>query len=422
MRKKSPHPLQTVGVWLLAAACAVAADWPRFRGPQGDGKALDANPPVTWDTEKNVAWKAELPGPGNSSPIVQANRVYVTSSHHEGHTRSLLCFDRDSGDLLWQRDVQYAGEELTHDTNPQCGSTPAADAERVVVWHGSAGLHCYDHAGELQWSRDLGEFRHIWGYGSSPIWYQQSVILYGGPGSQTFLAAFDRDTGETLWRIDEPGSDSGEDRPDGEKPVWRGSWSTPVLRQHAGRDELILSQPDHVRAYDPRDGAVLWSCPGLSDLVYTSPVVQGSVIVCMSGYHGPALAVNINGAASGETHEPVWRLGDRQPQRIGSGVLLEDALYMANEDGTFQCIDVTTGQDLWKARLTGSRVWGSLVLAGGRLYVTDQKGTTHVIAPNDEELQVLSTNPLEEPSNSTPAIVGKEIFVRTMEHLYCIRE
>jgi outer membrane protein assembly factor BamB len=404
----------------LASVHVRAADWPAFRGPGLNGVSDETGLPLTWSADKNVRWKTPLPAPGNSSPIVSRDRVFVTCATDEGKHRGLYCFDRRDGRMLWQRAVEFDEPDLTHATNPYCGSSPAADGRHVVAWHGSAGLHCYDYDGQLLWSRDLGAFRHIWGYGSSPVFYGDSILLNCGPGARTFVTAVDRRTGETRWRVDEPGGDEGQEQP-GQKPKWIGSWSTPVVAKVGESDQILVSLPHHVQAYDPRDGKVLWSCDGLGDLVYTSVLVGEGIGVAMGGYHGPAIGFKLGGSGNVTGANRLWHVTAQNPQRIGSGVIVGDHVYMVNEPGIVQCLELETGQEVWKDRLGGEKVWASIVAAEGRLYVTDEAGTTCVFAPNPQRLEVLARNEVGEPTNSTLAVSDGQIFLRTFEHLLCIQ-
>lgn len=436
-----------VAAWISLAAVtsasfALAGDWVTFRGPGGTGISTESKAPLEWGPDKNIKWKAKLPGPGNSSPIVSGDKVFITCATNKGHDRSLFCYDRKDGKELWVQTVHYDGDEPTHGTSPYCGSSPAADGERVVVWHSSAGLYCYDYNGKQLWSRDLGTFRHIWGYGASPVLYGDSILLNCGPGPRTFLIAVDRRTGETLWQTDEPGGDSGEEPPapkeagdkkddsskDSPKKAparrapWIGSWSTPLVAKVDGQDQIIVSFPRHVHAYDPNTGKIVWTCDGLGDLVYTSPLVSDGIGVAMGGFHGPAIGFKLGGSGNVTAQNRLWLEKPQQPQRIGSGVIIGKHIYMANEQGIAQCIELETGKEVWKERLPGGPIWGSLILAAGRLYVTNQKGTTLVMEPNTEKLKLLAENPLNERSNSTPAFSDGQVFVRTFENLYCIEE
>lgn len=402
---------------LLLARTVSAGDWPQFRGPHGNGVTQARNLPAEWGPDKNVKWFAKLPAPGNSSPIVSNGRVFVTCAEEGGKKRELHCLDARTGHELWVRSVEWDKPEKTHRTNPYCGSTPAADGQLVVVWHGSAGLYCYDFDGKLQWKRDLGPFTHIWGYGSSPLIHGGTVFLNAGPGKRQFLVALDLKTGKERWKRDEPGgSDSAKGR-------YIGSWSTPVIAKIDGREQLLCSMPTRVVACDPRNGELLWEIAGIKgkrgDLFYTSPVLGKGVGVVMGGFGGPIVAFKLGGEGNVTGQNILWKTEKIQPQRIGSGVIVGDAVFVADTPGTARCFDLKTGKQRWQTRL-GSSQWGSLVLADGKLYVTNQRGTTHVFKPNPEKFERIATNDLKEPTNSTPAITDGEIFLRTARGVYCI--
>lgn len=400
------------------AGAAQAEDWPAFRGPAGDGISSEKGVPLHWGPERNIKWKTPLPDRGNSSPIVSGNRVFLTCATDSGASRGLYCYDRATGQLIWAKLVSYAGKDPTHETNPYCGSSPAADGKHVVVWHGSAGLHCYDYEGRPLWSRDLGAFKHIWGYGSSPVFLGEKIILNCGPSARTFVTAINVENGKTIWQQDEPGGASGEKGAD----EWIGSWSTPVIAKIDGREQILVSLPYHVNAYDPADGKILWSCDGLDKLVYTSPLIGDGIVVAMGGYHGPALGLKPGGSGNITASNRLWLTTTKNPQRIGSGIIVGRHLFMANEQHIAQCIDVESGKDLWQTRMPEGTIWASLVRVGDRLYVTNQNGTTIVFRSNPEKFELLAENALGEPSNSTLAVSNGEIFLRTFEHLYCIGE
>ncbi len=398
-----------------------AADWPSFRGPNGNGITEETGFPLEWSTGKNVRWKLALPNRGNESPIVSNGRVFVTSATEEGTERRLHCVDRKTGELLWTKTVAFEDVEPTHQTNPFGAATPAATQERVVVWHGSAGLFCYNFDGNELWKRDLGKVGHIWGYGSSPVIHGDRVLLNFGPGKEQFIVAVSLRDGEVVWRYDEAGGNN--DR----QGRMSGSWSTPVIADVGGSEQIICSMPTRVVALSPDAGSLLWSCDGISgkngDLVYTSPLIGKGVGIAMGGYTGPALGFRLDKASSGDvtaTHR-LWHDEQKHPQRIGSGVILGEHVFMANAGpGILQCLEASTGKELWKDRGPGANHWGSIVFADGRLYVTNQKGTTVVFAPNAEKFEPLAENPLGEPSNSTPAFSDGQIFLRTDGHLWCI--
>jgi len=414
-----------VAVGLLACAGILSADdWPAFRGAAGNGISSEKSAPSTWAADKNIKWKVALSQPGNGSPIVSNGRVFIAGSEDkEGKRRSLACYDRKDGKQVWVKTIEFGKEMPTHDTNTHSPSTPASDGKSVVVWHGSAGLHCYDFDGKSLWSRDLGEFEHMWGEGTSPVIHDGKVFLNTGPGKKkVFVAAFKLATGETIWEKEEPYKGDGNRNEDNQ---FMGSWSTPLVVKVEGKDQLICLMPLRVVAYAPEDGKLLWSCEGNrfknGDLAYSSPSLVGDVLIAYSGYGGPGLGVKVGGSGDVTATNRVWR-NPSSPQSIGSGVSLDGYLYMPFAGANvIDCIDPKTGKSVWREKQKGA-FWGSIVVAGGKAYVTDQKGRTVVFKPSPEKFEPIAVNELGENSNSTPAISNGEIFIRTFKGLYCIAE
>ena len=408
-------------LWCLIAWSGVgaAADWPAFRGPTHNGIS-DGKAPTAWGLEDNIRWKVGLPNEGNGSPIVVEQHVLLAVAEgDEGKQRSLLCFDASRGDPLWVKTVEFAELQPTHATNPYCGTTPASDGQRVVVWHGSAGLHCYDLDGKKVWSRDLGQFRHMWGYGSSPIIHNGRVILHTGHGKRVFVTALEMATGKTLWETDEP-LEGGIDRNDTGK--YMGSWSTPVVAKVNGKDQIVVALPTRVNAYDPNSGDIVWSCDGMrhdsGDLAYSSPVIAGNICFVTGGFRGPAMGIRLGGSGNVTMTHRLWRTED-QPQSIGSGVFADGHVYRPNAGpGTIQCVDPANGRILWTER-AGSH-WSSIVMANGLLYATAQNATTIVFRPNAEKLEVVAKNSLDGTCHATPAIANGRIYIRTGQQLFCI--
>jgi outer membrane protein assembly factor BamB len=417
-------------IWLVRSSVGIvsaliafslsAADWPAFRGSNGDGISFEDKAPLHWATNKNVQWKAELPGPGSSSPIVSRSRVFLTCAENAGHKRNFYCFDAQDGNRLWVRSVEFDGNEPTHPSNPYCASTPVANGERVVVWHGSAGVFCYDYDGNQLWKTEVAPVRHDWGYASSPILHQGKVLLNYGPGAQTFLAALDLATGNLLWKYDESGGLDSTDK----RMV--GSWTTPIIIQVNGKDQVLCSMPTRVIACDPTTGALLWFCTGLgtekTDLVYASPVVSDGIGVAFTGWvTGPTIGFKLGGAGDVTASNRLWL--EKQPQRIGSAVVVGNYLYLVNAGpGIAQCIECRTGKVRWSEPLNGGESWGSVVMVAGRLYVTSRRGVTSVFRPDPLKFELLASNDLGERSNATPAIANGRIYLRTDRHLFCIAD
>src|SRR4051812_42451650 len=247
---------------LASSTMALAADWPAWRGPTGQGESIEKNLPLKWSNTENVKWKVPLGDPGNSTPVIWKKRIFLTQANKGGTVRSLLCFDRADGKQLWRNDVNYPETERNWKPDWYGNASPATDGERVVVSFGSAGMFCYDVSGKELWKRtDLGKWEHQFGNGSSPVLYKDLAILWCGPNAsakdRNFLLAVDKKTGKTAWEHEEKG----------------GSWGTPLITKVGDKDHLILGIPRQLKAYDPANGKELWFCDGLTDLVYTSALV-----------------------------------------------------------------------------------------------------------------------------------------------------
>jgi outer membrane protein assembly factor BamB len=409
---------------------ASADNWPAWRGSHGDGHSTETKLPLQWSATQNVRWKVPLPDEGNSSPIVWGDRVFITQASDKAswppkpaaggpasaNKRSIMCFERATGKLLWQRDTMYPEKESTHPTNPFCSASPVTDGERVIVSHGSAGLMCYDFSGKELWRHDLGKLEHIWGNASSPILHGNLAILWCGPGDRQFLLAVDKTNGQTVWQYDVPGGKSGQG---GE---WIGSWCTPLLTRVDGHDELILAAPRVVKGLDPRSGTELWSCTGLGDLVYASPVCSGDgIVVAMSGFGGPALAVRAGGKGDVTKTHRLWHHAQKNDQRVGSPVLVGEHVYLLNATGIAQCFELKTGKDLWNKQRVGGQSWSSIVAASGRLYVGSHGGDVFVLDASPK-FKLLATNALgtKEKVLSSLAAADGELFIRAYRHLWCI--
>src|SRR6185503_20229029 len=189
---------------VVSALTTLADNWPAWRGLDGNGICRETQLPLRWSTNENVRWNVPLPEPGNSTPIVWSNRVFVTQAIEKEKRRTLMCFDRRDGKLLWQRGPIWTDKELTHPDNPPCTPSPVTDGQRVIAWFGSAGVYCFDFDGRELWRRDLGLQKHEWGYASSPVLYRDLCFLNFGPGQRSFVIALDKKTGATVWQRDAP--------------------------------------------------------------------------------------------------------------------------------------------------------------------------------------------------------------------------
>jgi outer membrane protein assembly factor BamB len=412
----------------IGVAPLLADHWPAWRGPNADGVARGKNFPVEWSESKNIRWKIALPDRGNSTPVVWGTRVFVTQAIENQGRRTVMCFNRNDGKLLWQSGTSWQEKEQTHGDNPYCSASPATDGDRVIVWFGSAGVYCYDLEGKEVWHRDFGLQQHEWGYGSSPVIQGQLCILYHGPGPGAQFLALDKKTGRTIWKFDEPPART-EGRTDGFKgkePGYVGSWSTPLVIHAAGRDELVMSFPNRLIAFEPESGKQLWVCDGLNPLVYTSPIYGGGLVVTMGGFFGSALGVKPGGNGDVTGTHRVWREERAKKNRCGSGVIKDGRIYLVNMEGFVECVDLKTGIQIWEERLPKAGAkgesWSSPLLAGDRIYAVNQSGDV-IVMKAGPKFEVLSVNSIgNEMTNASLVPSDDEFLLRTHKHLWCIGE
>lgn len=390
------------------ASLARAENWPEWRGPGRQGHTSERNLPLTWSAKDNVKWKVKLPEASNSTPIIWEDKIFLTHAKKDGSTRSLLCLDRKDGRELWRKEIPFAQEERVWSPGYYASASPATDGERVVVSYGSAGMYCYDFTGKELWKRtDLGMWSHQFGNASSPILHGELAILWCGPDkTRNALLAVNKKTGETVW----------------EKKEKSGSWSTPLIVKVNEQEQLLLGMSYKFKGFDPKTGNELWSCGGLNELVYTSALYSNGIAVAMSGYHKDAIAVRLGG--SGDiTKDRLWH-HPKNIQRVGSGAIVGEHIYMIEEDGTPHCYELATGKEIWERKKESkARTWGSVLVSGDRLYVLFHDGSTQVLAASPK-YQLLATNRLlpSERTNSSIAVSNGDLFIRTFQHLWCIAE
>jgi outer membrane protein assembly factor BamB len=415
---------------LLLAPCSLplarSANWPSWRGPTNDGVTEETDLPLEWSATSHVQWKVPLPDRGNSTPVIWGDKLFLTQATDEGKHRDLICFDKKTGKQLWKSGITCNDHEPTHATNPSCSASPATDGERVVVSFGSE-VHGYDMNGKEQWHRsDLGKQRHIWGNASSPVLAGDRVFFNFGPGEKTVLYCFDKKTGQTLWQHDEPGGASGEGGGSGGKgggSNWTGSWSDPLLRKVGEQYELIMTYPGHACAFDPMKGKELWTCDGLTKLVYNSPLFADGVVIAMCGYGGSALAVKAGGHGDVTDSNRVWHL-PKVAQRIGSGVVYQGHHFILTDGGIAECRDLKDGSLVWSERCKGpgatAQNWSSLVRSGDKLYAVNQGGDAFVFCANPAKFELLATNSIGEKVIGSIAVSDGLLFIRSHQHLWCI--
>ena len=402
-----------------------AANWPSWRGDlAGSGIVSDNSVPLEWDSKKNIRWRVPLPDRGNSSPVIWGDKVFITQATDSDKGRSVMCFNKLTGTMLWQKGVIYEKKEKTHQTNPYCSGSPVTDGRVVIANYASAGVVAYDLEGEELWRRDLGPQIHVWGNGTSPVLYGDLCIIYHGPGPSSTLYGLDKLSGRTLWErpIEEKDDLKREDGFRGGNGGVVGAFTTPIVIKVESRPEIIISGANSLQAFSPDEGKELWRCFGLNPLVYTSPVFDGNAVLSMGGYFGASIAVKPGGKGD-VTSKRLWRDPRSKKNRLGTPVIRNGYAYFVNMSGFAECVDMKTGKIIFEERLpsTGnnSASWASPILVADRVYVINQSGDTNVFRASPK-FELLATNSVGEYSNSTLAVSDGAIYIRTHKSLWCV--
>ena len=392
---------------IINQSAPAEARWPRWRGPRGDGHSLEQQLPVRWDNG-NLLWKTSLTGGGESSPIVWDDHIFLTTCAADGRRRSTLCLDRRDGSVLWEKEIEYAGElEKLHKLNTFASPTCATDGEVVVAFFGNAGLHAYTLDGRPLWSKTLGTFDNIWGPAASPVIVDDLVIQNGDADSDAFLAAFDKRTGEETWRVP--------------RPNYRG-WSTPVLMEVDGHRELVLNGHEGVAAYDPASGKLLWSCRGFAGRGEPTATPGESMVYLVNGLAGDVYAVSPGGSGDVTDSRMQWHTPRKVGRDLPSPILLGDCLVVASMGGVVVGYDAASGSQLWTERLKGN-FSASPIAADGRAYFQAEDGAVIVVeaAPR---FKLIARNTIDVDSDeifrASPAPCQGRLLLRSDRALYCI--
>jgi hypothetical protein len=395
-------------LFIVGTSTASAENWPGWRGPRQDGTSIETNIPVHWSATSNVVWKAELPGLGHASPIVHGDRVFMASSVTEDQARLLLCLDRKSGKVLWQRTVLTAPLEAKHTLNSFASSTPATDGELVYAAfldRDQMFVAAYDFRGTLRWAARPGPFFSHHGFCSSPVLYHELVILNGDHDGDSYLIALDRTDGHTTWKTTRENHTR--------------SYSAPIIRQMAGKAQMVLSGNKCVASYDPENGKRYWIIDGPTEQFVASPVFSGQTgfVYITAGYPDHhILAIRPDGTGDVAQTHIVWRT-TRGAAYVPSPIIEGDYFLVVSDSGVAHCFDAQTGRLAWSERIGEEHA--SLVSAEGRIYFLNDRGVMNVVKPGPEFV-LLARNDIGERCFASPAISQGRIFLRGDKHLFCI--
>ena len=401
-------PMLLVSVLVVSSIIPASGDdWPAWRGPRGDGISLETNAPLKWSATENIAWHTEIPGNGRSSPIVFGDRVFVTTGVEEDESRRVLCIDRASGKIIWNTVVHNGPGGQMHRDNTMASSTPATDGEIVfAVFVDDQGMKvvALDFEGKILWSSSPGTFFSNHGFAASPRLYKEGVIVNGHQDGTAFVVMLDRKTGAEIWRYT--------------PAVNLRSFSTPVLTEHNGQDQLILTGSQQTVGLDPSTGKLIWSATGPSEKFVCTPSVGHGMVFSFGG--SPAeksLAVKLGGIGDVSKTHVAWRSEKGMPY-VPSPLLLGDLLHIINDHGIYTCVEPVSGKVLHTERAAGP-TYSSPVAVANRVYIFEDTGRCTILE-NRPGFHVLAKNELSEEMYATPAVSDGQLFVRTTAALICI--
>ena len=420
-------PLRTSLLVLVLASSftlpASAENWPCWRGPRGDGTCTDAKLPTTWSGTENTAWKQPIPGIGHSSPIIWDDKIFLTTclvDQGDGKTptdRLLLCLDKATGKELWRETVCKAPLEKKHTLNSFASGTPATDGKTVFVTflesdspdekknHGKMFVAAYDFAGKKLWSVEPGEFSSTHGYCSSPVLFEDLVIVNGDHDGNSYLLALKQSDGAVVWKT-----------PREHKTR---SYCTPIIRTFGGEPQLILSGSKSVCSYEPRTGKRIWHIEGPTEQFVASMVDDGKLLFMTCGFpERHVLAIDPKGRGNVTDTHIVWRLKENTAAYVPSPVICGEYLLIVADNGIASCFRAADGERMWKERI-GPGFSSSLLTAGGLVYFTSDRGKTIVVRPGPT-FEEVAANDLGEDCFASPAVNDGKLFLRTVKHLYCI--
>jgi outer membrane protein assembly factor BamB len=401
-----------------AFAVVEAENWPQWRGPSANGISSETNLPIRWSRSENITWKLPLPAWSGSTPIVWGDRIFLNVA--ENGSLFLWAVDRNKGEPLWKRHLS----DGDHRERKQNMSTPSpvTDGQNVWVMTGTGILKAFDFAGKELWTRDIqkeyGRFGLQWGYGSSPMLYEDSLYVQVLHGMRTddpsYVLRISKANGRTIWRVERP-TNARQESPD--------AYTTPAVLRNGTSVEVVITGGDVVTGHDINTGKELWRADGLNPdndgayRIVASPVVHGSMIIAPTRER-PMLVLRAGGRGDVTTSHVMWSFnnGPDVPSPVTDGTYV----YVVNDRGILWCLDAKTGKEVYgRQRLRPSTYSGSFVLADGKLYITNEDGLTSVVR-SGPKFELLAENDLDDYTLSSPAVSDGQIFIRTATALWAV--
>ncbi|HUE70707.1 MAG TPA: PQQ-binding-like beta-propeller repeat protein [Pirellulaceae bacterium] len=406
------HRFHVAAMLTLLVTGAVAlgdeTNWPRWRGPQGNGHSTETELPVKWSSS-DVLWQTTLPGSGQSSPIVWGEKIFLTSALHQGQERLVLCVDRQSGKIHWQQTAWKGEPEPVHRMNGWASASCATDGQIVVAFFGRGGIHAYSVEGQHLWSRDLGQFAGIWGTAACPILVDDLVIQNCDADEDAYIVALDKQTGKDVWRT--------------KRRDHRG-WSTPIVVDTLKRREIVVNGHEGVQAYDPATGRELWFCQSFNGRGEPTVTPAGDLLCVVNGLAGDIYSVRPGGDGDVTATHMAWHTPRQGGRDCPSPIVVGKFIIVCDMSGVATCYDADDGRIHWKERISG-KLSGSPIAASGLVYFLNEEGKTIVVKPGTA-LKIVAENELsagkDEIFRASLTPVGGQFLLRSTTALYCVGE
>jgi len=418
---------------LSLALLLLQADWSSWRGPFENGMAR-GEAPTTWSDTQNVAWKAEIPGRGHSSPVIYGDLMFLTTAVPEGplsapgggggrgpgggfassvpHRFLVMCLNRKTGKVVWEREALKATphEGYHFRYGSFASNSPVTDGKHVYAFFGSRGLFVYTMEGKLAWQKSFSPMRMrlAFGEGTAPVLHENTLLLGFDQEEGSYFLALDKTSGKQIWKVD-------RDEPS--------AWSPPLVLTHEGEKQIIVAATNKTRAYEFATGKLIWECAGLGTNVIPAPVTAKGIVYVMSGHRDPnlmAIKLGRKGDLTG-TDAILWQ-NKRANSYTPSPVLINDRLYFVSDNGFFSCLNALTGEVLFQERLPKPYNFkASPIGVSGKIYLSTEEGDVLVMKIADK-MEILATNTMkDEVFIASPAVVGGDLYLRSQKAIYCIR-
>ena len=410
---------------VISARSTSGADWPQFRGPDGQGHAQQGQVPIRWSETDGLRWKIPVAGQGWSSPVVGGDQIWLTTAVEDGRSLRAICVDRENGKVL--HDVELfrpVDPGPTHPTNNHASPTPVLNGRRVYVHFGTSGTACLSTAGEIIWQNDTLKFRHPHAPGSSPIVSGRLLVLSCDGTDVQFMVALDKETGDVVWKRPrlhlEEARIKDKSEPSGRRGFPMMAYSTPLVINVNSKNQLVSTAADHVAAYDLLTGNEIWWHPYDGFSVVARPI-QGRDCIFVVGFEQQSqpvmFAIRPDARGKITKDELVWT--QRQSvSHVPSPILIGDEIYLIGDQGVAVCLDARTGKPYWKQRIGGNYSASPISVDKKIYFLSDQGKVTVIVA--DKEFHALATNRLQGRFMASPAAAGDSLFLRSATHLYRI--